>query len=148
MRAALPLWGLLFAFSTGQLAWAGTPPVNPSSKDPSYALRLETPPAKKGQKGLAKIHIAPGAGFHMNKDYPLQITVVAPTGLAVEKPKQTAKDAVRLEEAGADFDVAYTVDAAATAGAKVVTGELKFAVCSASSCDPKREKLSFTITVN
>jgi hypothetical protein len=112
--------------------------------DASYALRLEVPPAKRGQKGVARIHIAPGAGFHMNRDYPMVVSVVAPAGLAIERPKQTAKDAVKLEEAGVDFDVAYT---ASEAGAKLVTGELKFAVCNASSCDPKKEKLSFTIDV-
>jgi hypothetical protein len=113
--------------------------------DPAYNLKIETPAAKKAQKGVAKIHILPGAGFHMNKDYPTNLSVVAPAGATVEKPKQTGKDAVKLVEEGADFDVAYTCT---QGGKQVFTGELKFAVCSASSCDPKKEKLTFTVDVN
>jgi hypothetical protein len=52
--------------------------------------------------------------------------------------------AVKLEEGGAEFDVAFT---SADAGKKTFSGEFKFAVCSASTCDPKKEKLSFTVEV-
>src|SRR6185503_13509574 len=112
--------------------------------DPAYQIKVDAPPAHKAKRGVAKIHIAPGAGFHFNKDYPAQATVQAPAGVTVEKAKLTAKDAVALSEKGAEFDVAYTP---AEAGRKTFTGELKFAVCSASSCDPKKEKLSFTVEV-
>ena len=113
--------------------------------DSSYSIKVDAPSAKKTQRAVAKIHIAPGAGFHVNKDYPTSVTVVPPTNVVVEKPKQTGKDAIKLAEEGADFEVAFTP---ADAGKKTFTGELKFAVCSASSCDPKKEKLSFTVDVN
>jgi hypothetical protein len=112
--------------------------------DASYELKIDAPKAKKAQKGVAKIHVTPGAGFHVNKDYPTTVSVV-PAGCTVEKPKQTAADAVSLTEKSADFDVAFTCNAA---GKQTFTGEMKFAVCSASSCDPKKEKLSFTVDVN
>ena len=38
--------------------------------DSAYVLKVEAPAAKKGQKAVAKVHITPGAGFHMNKEYP------------------------------------------------------------------------------
>lgn len=113
--------------------------------DPAYSLKIDTPPAKKAQRGVVKIHIAPGSGYHMNKDYPTSVSVVAPTGASVEKPKQTAKDAAKFEEGGADFEVAYTC---AAAGKQTFTGEIKFAVCTSTTCDPKKEKLSFTVDVN
>ena len=94
--------------------------------------------AKKGQPGVVKVHVAPGAGFHVNKDYPTKITVVPPAGVTVAAAKQT------IAEAGADFEVPIT---AADAGSKAFTGELKFAVCSANTCDPKKEKLAFTVDV-
>lgn len=112
--------------------------------DPAYQIKIDAPPAHREKRAVAKIRIAPGAGFHFNKDYPAQATVQAPAGVTVEKAKLTAKDAVALSEKGAEFDVAYTPSAA---GAKTFTGELKFAVCSANSCDPKREKVSFTVEV-
>jgi hypothetical protein len=113
--------------------------------DTAYVVKLETPPGKKAQKGVVKIHVSPGTGFHVNKDYPTAMTLsTVPSGVLVEKLKQTAKDAVKLEEDGIDFEVAYT---ASDAGKKVFAADLKFAVCSKSSCDPKRESLNFTVDV-
>ncbi len=109
--------------------------------DGSFNVKVDAPAAQKAQKGVAKIHIAPGPGFHVNKEYPTSVTVVAPAGVSVEKPKQPP---TKLEEAGADFEVVYTPS---EAGKKVFTGELKFAVCSANSCDPKKQPLNFTVDV-
>jgi hypothetical protein len=111
----------------------------------SYLLKVEAPPAKKGQKSVAKIRITPGAGYHMNKEYPTSLVLsTVPAGVSVDKMKQTLKDAAKWEEAGGEFDVAYT---AAEAGKKVVSGEIKFAVCSANTCDPKKSNVSFEIDV-
>jgi hypothetical protein len=111
----------------------------------SYVLKVEAPPAKKGQKAVAKVKITPAAGYHMNKEYPTSLVFSAvPTGVTVDKPKLTMKDAAKWEEAGGEFDVAYT---AAEAGKKTVTGEIKFAVCSATTCDPKKSNVSFEIDV-
>jgi hypothetical protein len=118
------------------------PLVNAS--DNSFSLSFNVPAAKKGQRAVVRVHIAPGSGYHVNKDFPTSLVLAPPTGIAVEKLRQEAKDAVKLEEAGADFDVALTASAA---GKQVVTGDLKFAVCSATTCDPKREKVSFTVDV-
>jgi hypothetical protein len=112
--------------------------------DPSYTLKVDVPPAKKGEKATARLHIVPGQGYHMNKDFPTALVLEAPAGLLLEKFKQGAKDAAKFEDAGADFNVVFT---SVDAGKKVVTGDLKFAVCTATSCDPKREKVSFTIEV-
>ncbi|MCA1664900.1 MAG: hypothetical protein LC659_11610 [Myxococcales bacterium] len=111
----------------------------------SYVLKVDTAPAKKGQKAVAKIHITPAAGYHMNKEYPTSLVLsTVPAGVTVDKMKQTMKDAAKWEEAGGEFDVAYT---AADAGKKVVSGEIKFAVCSANTCDPKKSNVSFEIDV-
>jgi hypothetical protein len=112
--------------------------------DPSYTLKLDVPPAKKGQRTVVKVHVMPGAGYHMNKDFPTSLSLTPPQGVTLEKAKLTKADAAKWEEAGGDFDVALTV---ADAGSKTVTGELKFAVCTATSCDPKKEQVSFTVVV-
>lgn len=112
--------------------------------DAAYTVKVEAPPVKKAEKAKARIHITPGSGYHMNKDYPTSVTVAPPAGVTLEKPKLTAKDAAKFEEAGADFEVVFT---AADAGKKDFTGEIKFAVCSANSCDPKKEKLAFSVEV-
>jgi hypothetical protein len=111
----------------------------------SYVLKVEAPPAKKGQKSVAKIRITPGAGYHMNKEYPTSLVLNAvPAGVTVDKMKWTMKDATKWEEAGGEFDVPFT---STEAGKKTVTGELKFAVCSATTCDPKKSNVSFEIDV-
>lgn len=106
--------------------------------DPSYTLKIDAPAAKKAQKGVAHIHITPGTGFHVNKDYPAAVKLTPPAGVTVDPAKKT------IDEQALDFEVAYT---STDTGQKVFTGDLKFAVCSANSCDPKKEKLNFTVDV-
>ncbi len=109
-----------------------------------FHVSIDTPTAKKSERAVAKIHIKPGTGFHFNQEFPTVVTVTAPAGVTVEHGKQTAKDAVKMGETGADFEVAFV---AAEAGSKVFAGELKFAVCSTNTCDPKRESIHFTVDV-
>src|ERR1700744_653461 len=121
----------------------GQSPHTPA--DASYALKVDAPAAKKGEHAVAHLKITPGAGFHMNKDYPTSLALTPPDGVTLDKSKLTAKDAAKFEEAQAQFAVAYT---AAKPGKQPVTGELKFAVCSANSCDPKKSTVSFVIDVH
>src|SRR6476620_3560632 len=75
----------------------------------SYVLKVEAPPAKKGQKSVAKVKITPAAGYHMNKEYPTSLVLTTvPSGVMVDQMKQTMKDAKKWEEAEGEFDVAYT----------------------------------------
>ncbi len=112
--------------------------------DDAYKVTVETPAAKKAQRGVVKIRVTPGAGFHVNKEYPAGLKVKAPDGVKLEKDALKSADAAALTEQALEFDVAYT---STDAGKKSFTGDLKFAVCSASSCDPKRESISFTVEV-
>lgn len=112
--------------------------------DDSFKLNIETPSANKAERGVAKIRVLPGAGYHMNKEYPTSVSVTPPSNVTVEKQKQTAKDAVRLVDEGLDFDVAFV---STEAGKKTFSGELKFAVCTPKSCDPKKQAIHFTVEV-
>jgi hypothetical protein len=113
----------------------------PAFADSSFSVKVDAPAATKAKKGVAKIHITPGPGFHVNKEYPAAAKVVAPAGVTVDKDKVPP---TKVEEAGMDFEVGYTAN---EAGKKTFTGELKFAVCSSNSCDPKKEALNFTVDV-
>ena len=140
---AVAAGSVALAASAGSTAQAE--PARAPAADSAFVLKVDAPATPKGQKGVAKIHITPGAGYHMNKEYPTSLTfTTVPAGVSVDKLKLTSKDAARWEEQGGEFDVSYT---AAQPGKKVVTGELKFAVCSANSCDPKRSSVSFEIDV-
>jgi hypothetical protein len=115
------------------------------AQESAYKLSVEAAPAKKGQRAVAKIKVTPGSGYHMNKEYPTSLVINdVPTGVTVDKMKFTAKDAAKWEEQGGEFDVGVT---SAETGKKVVKGELKFAVCSANTCDPKKSAVSFEIDV-
>lgn len=113
--------------------------------DSAYTVKVEAPAVQKGAPAKAIIHIAPGSGFHMNKEYPTSVALTAP-GVALWKPKltQADKDVMKMEDKGFDIEVRYIAN---EPGQKTFDGELKFAVCSANSCDPKKEKLHFTVEV-
>src|SRR5258706_9804742 len=126
-RSLIGAFLLAGAFALGSTAYA----------DETFSIRVDAPPAHKAARASVKVHVAPGAGYHMNKDYPTTAKLgPTPAGVTVEKA------AVHVEEAGLDIEIPYT---SAEAGKKLLAGELKFAVCSASSCDPKRAPLAVTV---
>src|ERR1700737_3891169 len=91
----------LVAFTVAPCVFAQGQPRNPPAPEASYVLKVEAPPAKKGQKSVAKIRITPGAGFHMNKEYPTSLVLsTVPAGVSVDKMKLTMKDAAKWEETG------------------------------------------------
>lgn len=110
----------------------------------NYKLSVAAPSAKVSARSVAKIRVEPTSGFKMNLDYPTKVTITPPEGVTLEKAKQTAKDATKLDKTAAEFDVAFT---SADKGKKTFTGEIKFAVCTENNCDPKVEKLSFQVDV-
>lgn len=110
----------------------------------NYKMSVSAPAAKTSVKSVAKIKVEPTDGYKMNLEYPTKVTINAPEGVTLEKAKQTKADAVKLDKGSAEFDVAFT---AAAAGKKTFTGEMKFAVCTADTCDAKVEQISFTVDV-
>jgi hypothetical protein len=113
--------------------------------DEDYAVSIKAPAAKASEKGVAKLKVTPKGKFHMNMEYPIKLTISAPSGVTVEKAKQTAKDATKLDQAAAEFDIAFKSD---SPGKKSFTGELKFAICEEqTSCHPHAEKVSFDVDV-
>ncbi|MCK6587494.1 MAG: hypothetical protein HUU21_07400 [Polyangiaceae bacterium] len=108
----------------------------------TYKFSVSAPEAKVSAKSSAKISVLPTDGFKINLEYPTKVTLNAPAGVSLEKTKLTAKDAAQLDKSGVVFDVAYT---ATERGKKTITGEMKFATCTETSCDPQTLPLSFEI---
>lgn len=98
----------------------------------------------KNVKSTAKITVAPANGYKLNLDYPVKLTIVAPSGVTVVKSKQTSADAVRFDAKGLEFGVAFT---ASTPGTKTLTGELRYATCTTTDCNPQVENLKVTVAV-
>ncbi|MFO7566267.1 MAG: protein-disulfide reductase DsbD family protein [Enhygromyxa sp.] len=112
--------------------------------DKEYTLQIEPQEAAAGEESKVSIRVIPQGEWHMNLEYPTKLTIEPPEGTTVAKPKLDKGDAVKLDEEGCEFAVAFTP---AEAGAKTFTGEFKFAVCQDEACVPKTEKLQFEVAV-
>ncbi|HZF50390.1 MAG TPA: hypothetical protein VE093_17150 [Polyangiaceae bacterium] len=110
----------------------------------NYKLSVSAASAKVSAKSSATITVVPTDGFKMNLEYPTKVTLNAPAGVSLEKAKLTAKDAKQLDAKAAIFDVAFT---ASEPGKKTITGEIKFAVCTENSCDPKSQQIAIDVDV-
>jgi hypothetical protein len=111
----------------------------------NYKLDVKAPSsAKKGEKATTTIHVEGTGKYHINEEYPTKLTITAPAGVKIEKDKQTKADAKKFGKAGADFEVVFT---SSDTGKKSFTGELKFAWCADTDCNPATEKIAFDVDV-
>jgi hypothetical protein len=127
----------------GVKATSGPPGVRSEGK--GFVL-VVTPPdgAAAGAASAASVTLSPTTGYHLNKEYPTSLKVTAPDGVTCDKADQKVEDAKKFEEQGAEFAVACT---AAAPGEKQFIATFKFAVCTATTCDPKTEKLAWNVAV-
>jgi hypothetical protein len=156
--------GILIACASpsqaGTPAQAATPPEKgvrvPSEALPLAATKTKAegegfvlevvPPASVAVngEGVARLLLKPKAGYHVNKDFPTSLDVTAPAGVELKKAKQTGADAAKLDESQAAFDISFKGKAP---GTHSFAATFKFAVCTATTCDPKREKLTWEVAV-
>lgn len=119
-----------------------------AGKDPlddRYVLTVEPPSdVAVGAQGLVKVTVVPKAPWHMNLDYPTSLAVAAPKDVTLPKAEQRKDDAVKIDDNGAEFGVAFTP---ASAGEKSFTGTFKFAVCQEDACAPVTEDIEFRVAV-
>lgn len=142
--------------ATGEsLAGVPTTPENAGGADPQRlastegTLAIEVPAdAKAGAEVEAKILVTPGSGYHINKEFPIKLTLTKADGVALAKEQLTAGgssgskgDADTLEES----KLALTVKLTPQAGSHTITGTFKFAVCDKDSCLPKKEPISIVV---
>ncbi|RMH44303.1 MAG: hypothetical protein D6689_02685 [Deltaproteobacteria bacterium] len=123
---------------------AATAPATPRSETPQYVAEIVAPAAvTAGAEAAVTVKVTPKPGWHFNLEFPTSVTVEAPAGVTVAKPKQTLADAVeKSEEKGASWAVKLVP---AKAGEGVLRASLKFAVCTDTTCDPKRETLALRL---
>ena len=111
----------------------------------SYTVKLASPAkVTTGSKGSATLEIVPKKGWHLNDEFPYKLTVTAPSGAKVAKPEQGKKDTVAFSPDKMKWAIDFEASAA---GDKAFTGKVKFAVCTETSCDPKKEELAFNVKV-
>jgi hypothetical protein len=111
----------------------------------SYTVKLASPAKMTtGSKGSATLEIVPKKGWHLNDEFPYKLTVTPPAGTKVARPEQTKKDTVAFSRESMKWAIDFEASAA---GDKAFTGKVKFAVCTETSCDPKKEELAFNVKV-
>jgi glucose/arabinose dehydrogenase len=111
-----------------------------------FVVEVKTPasPPAPGSEGAAQVVLNATGPYHLNKDFPTVLEVTAPDGVTLGKVKMTAADASKFEEKVATWDVKFT---AKDAGDKKFGAKFRFAVCTETTCDPKKEALAWTVPV-
>ena len=108
-----------------------------------YTLAIAKVSAKKGQPATTQIVITAAAGYHLNTDFPTSIKFSPPAGVTATAAKLDYDKANKSPQTGS---LAVTL-ASTEAGKKQVAGELRFAVCTDTTCDPQRSPLTIDLDV-
>jgi len=132
-------------------------PAKPAPADDRTRLKPEEgklaidPPAdaKAGAEAIAKITVTPGAGYHVNTEYPTKLTLTAPDGVTLAKDKfiagghdKSRGDADALDEQRLAIAVKLTP---AASGSYTINGNFKFAVCDRDQCLAKQETIAIAV---
>lgn len=147
MRYALSLLAVAALLTLGPIGSVHSGPDEGTTvaADSSYKVKVQLPgPVAKGAEAVAYVTLEAASGWHVNKDFPIKLTIDPPEGVKVDKAKQRQADAVTFTDHKARFAVKYT---ASSAGNKAFNGKFKFAVCTDDTCNPKRVKLAFDVDV-
>ena len=114
--------------------------------DSSFNLVVASPDAvKAGADCIAHVTVTPGSGYHVNQEFPTKLVVTPTDGVTIAKAEQHKEDAAAFNENKLQFDVKMTPS---KAGTYKVAALLKFAVCTESSCDPKKREIAFDVAAN
>lgn len=117
-----------------------------SADDTSFKLTTEQPaPTKAGGETVARLVVHPGAGYKMNKEFPTKLTLEPPAGVTIAKTVLELADAEKF----AENELAFAVKMSATpAGEYTIPATFKFAVCTETTCDPKKQKVALVLKAN
>lgn len=119
--------------------------AGPTATGQGFRVEVKPPAdAAVGREAIAEVVLTPTDGYKVNREFPTSLEVTPPAGVDVAKARQTPSDAARFDEKGALFAVRFTPQ---EAGEKKFVAVFKFAVCTATTCDPKREALAWTVNV-
>ncbi|MBP8811250.1 MAG: hypothetical protein KBG48_18760 [Kofleriaceae bacterium] len=129
----------------GEGAVAGGPAaekVIAPGTDSEFAVEATPAAGAAGAELVARVVVRPGKGFHMNKDYPTKLTLEVPAGVTTAKPVLLPADAEAFDDNQLAFAVKLTP---AAAGDYSVPATLKFAVCTESTCNPKKTAVALAL---
>jgi hypothetical protein len=110
-----------------------------------YQIKL-TAPARltSSADSSATIEILPKEGWKLNHEFPTKLTASAPADVKIKKAEQTVADAVAFGDKAGRWTFEFKVGAG---GDKSFTCKMKFAVCTDTTCDPKKQDLAWNVSV-
>jgi hypothetical protein len=108
-----------------------------------YTITVARVAAQKGQPATAKVVITPAKGWHLNQEFPTSLKLRPPAGVTAKKTDLGKADAALTEQQG-QFEVVLT---SSEAGRKSVPGDLRFAVCTETTCDPQKSPVVIEMDV-
>lgn len=122
------------------------PPATPRVEVESYVLDLSADEAgyQAGQAGAVHVRLVPRNGWHVNQDFPVAITLEAPSEVGLAKTQLARADAAAFSEQEFRFDVALTPTAA---GTRELRADVRFAICTDENCLPQSARLALPVVV-
>ena len=122
---------------------AQTAPAAAGAK--KYQIAVDAPKlVKPGARGSFKIVLTPAPGFHVNQEFPVEVSIDA-ADVKLAKQKLQKGDAKVWSEREGRFEVDFQID---EAGERSFTARARFAVCTDKDCWPARETLSWKTTAH
>lgn len=104
-----------------------------------YSLSVSPGKGKANEKITSVIKVNSKGAYHINKEYPHKVTLTAPEGVSLESAK--VKGSVD-SETSLSFTVVST---SSDAGKKDIAAEVKFAVCTETTCEPQVAKVTLSV---
>lgn len=113
--------------------------------DKTYTFKVVAPSqSAPGKPITVGVEVVPKTGWKMNMDFPTKLQITAPDTATVKGGEQAKEDAAEFVNHHALWTAEVTP---AAAGSKELSVELRFAVCTATTCVPKREQATWAMTV-
>ncbi len=114
----------------------------PGAVDDEFHVENAAVTGAAGAETVARVVVRPGKGFHMNKDYPTKLSLELPAGVTSAKAVLMPADAEAFDDNQLAFAVKLTP---AAAGDYSIPATLKFAVCTDSTCNPKKQAIALSL---
>jgi len=132
---------LILVFAACSSSAAQTAPAPAAVKKYQIAA-LAPKTVKTGAKDSFKIVLTPAPGFHVNQEFPVEVSIDA-ADVKLGKQKLQKSDAKVWNEREGRFEVDFQID---QAGERSFQAKARFAVCTDKDCWPARETLTWKIT--
>lgn len=109
-----------------------------------FVVAVTAAPAVAGSLVAVTVVLTPSAGYKVNDEYPLSLQIQGPADVAVPKARLLRADATSVRHDRAVFTVPVTPK---VAGDKALSFTFKFALCTTTTCEPRKQALGFTLRV-